>query len=116
MTCEIVKDLIPMYVDKTASEETSEAVRAHIKTCSDCRDFCRFCRAAEDKLRYVKNDNIAHFIKEKEAANEIEEKYASLSKKLKRRKTLHIIFSALVVAGLAAYVVVDLINSAKNKD
>ena len=116
MTCEIEKDLIPMYVDKTASEETNEAVSNHIKTCSECRDFCRFCRAAEDKSGYVNKNKMLDFIKEKESKDEIEEKYASLSKKLKRRKTLHIIFSALVVAGLAAYVVVDLINSAKNKD
>jgi predicted anti-sigma-YlaC factor YlaD len=115
MTCEIVKDLIPMYVDKTASEETIEAVSNHIKTCTDCRNFCRFCRAAEDRSRHVNNENVIHFIKQKESKDEIEEKYATLSRKLKRRKTLHIILSALVVAGLAAYVVADLINSSKNK-
>ena len=116
MTCEIVKDLIPMYVDKTASEETNEAVSNHIKNCSKCRDFYRFCKAADDRSRHVNSDKMLDFIKEKESKDEIEEKYASLSKKLKRRKTLHIILSALVVAGLAAYVVADLINSSKNKD
>ena len=115
MTCEIVKDLIPMYVDKTASEETNEAVSNHLKNCPECRDFCRFCRAADEKSRHASNDKIINFIKETESKGEIEEKYADLSKKLKRRKTLHIILSALVVAGLVAYVVADLINS-KNKD
>ena len=31
MTCEVIKDLIPMYVDDAASEETKELVEKHIK-------------------------------------------------------------------------------------
>lgn len=111
MTCEIVKDLIPMYVDKTASAETDEAVRNHIQNCPDCRSFCRLCRIAEEKSRFEKEDGYVNA-----SADSIEQKYAGLSKKLKRRKILQIVFSCLVAAGLLAYIVVDIMNSLKNKD
>ena len=48
MTCEIVKDLIPMYVDKTASDETAVAVKNHIKICPECRSFYKACKATEE--------------------------------------------------------------------
>lgn len=35
--CEIVKDLLPNYVDKLTSRETNEFIEEHIKTCEDCR-------------------------------------------------------------------------------
>ena len=45
MNCEIIKDLLPLYVDGICSKETEQAVREHLKTCDACRtvyeDMCR---------------------------------------------------------------------------
>ena len=36
--CEIVKDLIPSYIENLVSEGTKEFVEKHIKTCDSCKD------------------------------------------------------------------------------
>ena len=37
LSCEIVKDLLPSYIDQLTSKETSEAGAAHLSDCESCR-------------------------------------------------------------------------------
>lgn len=37
MNCNIVKDLIPLYIDGCCSEESGKIVSEHIKSCSECK-------------------------------------------------------------------------------
>ena len=37
MNCDIVKDLIPLYIDGCCSEESSKIVEKHIRDCGDCK-------------------------------------------------------------------------------
>ena len=37
MDCNIIKDLIPLYIDECCSQETSREVRKHIESCSECK-------------------------------------------------------------------------------
>ena len=37
MTCEVIRDLLPLCADGVASEESRAAVKAHIRTCNECR-------------------------------------------------------------------------------
>lgn len=39
--CEIIKDLIPMYVDDLTSEETNRFIKKHISSCVDCSNYLR---------------------------------------------------------------------------
>ncbi|MDD2234529.1 MAG: zf-HC2 domain-containing protein [Desulfitobacteriaceae bacterium] len=41
ISCNIVKDLLPLYVDGALSEETAKAVQAHIEMCESCREDYR---------------------------------------------------------------------------
>lgn len=38
LNCEIIKDLIPSYVDGICSQSSSEAVEEHVAECAECRD------------------------------------------------------------------------------
>lgn len=38
MNCNIIKDLLPSYIDGICSEETVSAVEKHIKHCQGCKD------------------------------------------------------------------------------
>lgn len=40
MDCNIVKDLLPLYIDDCCSEESAEEVKKHLDNCSCCRDMC----------------------------------------------------------------------------
>lgn len=37
MDCNIIKDLIPLYIDGCCSEKSVEEVKNHLKTCNECK-------------------------------------------------------------------------------
>ena len=39
ISCSIINDLIPLYMDNAASEESRALVESHISECSDCRNI-----------------------------------------------------------------------------
>ncbi|UOQ84700.1 zf-HC2 domain-containing protein [Gracilibacillus salinarum] len=45
--CEIVKDLIPMYVEKLTSEDSNQFIEEHLHSCEECS---RFLKNAEGDL------------------------------------------------------------------
>ena len=48
MDCNVIKDLIPLYIDKCCSEETTVEVEKHLKSCKDCNmDYERMCKWSE---------------------------------------------------------------------
>lgn len=38
LSCNIVRDLLPNYVERLSSEETNESIREHLKECPTCMD------------------------------------------------------------------------------
>lgn len=39
MNCNIIKDLIPLYIDDCCSEESKEKVKEHLADCESCKQF-----------------------------------------------------------------------------
>lgn len=39
MKCEIVRDLLPLYIDGITSEVSGKEIEAHLETCSECRQY-----------------------------------------------------------------------------
>lgn len=37
LSCEIVRDLLPLYAEELTGVDSAEAVRAHLQSCADCR-------------------------------------------------------------------------------
>ena len=37
MNCDIIKDLIPLYIDECCSDESSKIVDEHIENCASCK-------------------------------------------------------------------------------
>ena len=37
LPCEVIKDLLPSYIDKLTSGTTSELIKEHLKSCESCR-------------------------------------------------------------------------------
>lgn len=44
MNCDIIRDLIPSYVDEMCSEAAKICVESHIEDCSECREMVNLCR------------------------------------------------------------------------
>ena len=41
LSCEVVRDLLPSYIDGLTSPETSELIEAHLRSCEACRNIHR---------------------------------------------------------------------------
>ena len=39
MKCDIIKDLLPSYIDGLTSEASNELIREHLESCSECRSY-----------------------------------------------------------------------------
>lgn len=75
ISCNVIKDLIPIYVDDICSEETKKMVEEHVQNCKGCRDFLQLMKfpvddvVLEDKNEVLKAQkpfkkiNKIHFIK-----------------------------------------------------
>lgn len=71
LKCEIVKDLIPSYLDGICSETSKAAVNEHLKGCRDCRSFLEAIRGVTltadamdlDALDYMKKVKLHYFRK-----------------------------------------------------
>ncbi len=38
MKCSIIKDLLPLYIDDCCSNESTQLIEEHLKTCKDCKN------------------------------------------------------------------------------
>ena len=48
MNCNIVKDLIPLYIDGCCSEESEKIVEEHIRDCDDCKKLLEDMKLPSD--------------------------------------------------------------------
>ena len=58
MNCDIIKDLLPLYIDECCSEESANEVKKHLEKCKECDKLYK-------NMTSQKNES---FIKEKEVA------------------------------------------------
>ncbi len=48
--CEIIFDLLPLYVEETTSKESNEFVQQHILHCEECRKNLQYMIASYEEL------------------------------------------------------------------
>ena len=48
MNCNMIKDLIPLYIDGCCSEESEKAVEEHIIDCDDCKKLVEDMKLPSD--------------------------------------------------------------------
>lgn len=53
MDCNVVKDLIPLYIDHCCSEESAKIVKEHIEHCTSCREFYKSMNAPAEGASVV---------------------------------------------------------------
>lgn len=57
--CEIVQDLLPLYVDGVCSKASTELVKEHLETCTDCRAiYEQMCSYASEMVLKQEKDGI----------------------------------------------------------
>lgn len=85
MNCEIIQDLLALYVDDVCSQSSKEAIEIHVESCSNCKD----------KLNELQRDEIPSQLRE-----EKDKAYKKLATNIRLKKAAFIltcIVSALVI-------------------
>ena len=94
ISCNVCKDLLPVYIDKLCSEESEQLVENHLTGCEDCRNTYE---AMTDKISVPKI--------EKEEKDKTDEFKLKLNKKWHRFLTTRAIaISSISIVGLAAII------------
>ena len=39
LACEIVKDLLPLYVDEMVSDVSKKSIESHLENCTECNEI-----------------------------------------------------------------------------
>lgn len=81
LPCEIVKDLLPNYVDGLASDSSTESVEQHLKQCSECQTLYETMRKEYQEPSRRSVDPTEETVREKTLFRKINRK---LSKKVRR--------------------------------
>ncbi len=95
ITCDIVMDLVDVYTNGVASEDTKNAVKEHLKTCKDCR---RYYDEYKKSLESEQKNKV--FVTEKSPGlNDeiISESMYKLSKRLRKRRNIRNITSGIAI-------------------
>ncbi len=87
MDCNIIRDLIPLYIDDYCSEESKEAVKKHLESCDECKDLLN----AMSEKPEVEKAEVTHIIPSK-----IKERQASVL-----QAVTMFIFFGLITFGVA---------------
>ena len=93
VNCEIIKDILPLYIDNACSEESKTLIEEHIKTCRNCKSLLSLMKEEEymPKLDLVSEDNDAV------------EMMKIINKKMVRKQIIIAVITAMVMGGLWAY-------------
>jgi hypothetical protein len=63
MKCEVVKDLLPVYMDDLVSEVTKQEVEQHLQQCESCNAIYQQMKAPIDNTDMVPNDKEINYLK-----------------------------------------------------
>ena len=59
--CEIVQDLLPLYVDGACSEASEEMIKEHLETCADCRAiYEQMCSHTNEDILQSEKDSVVN--------------------------------------------------------
>lgn len=53
MNCNIIKDLLPSYIDEICSEDTAKAVEEHIEHCEECQRYIQMMKQPTNSIQMM---------------------------------------------------------------
>lgn len=104
LTCDMAMDLVSLYQDKVASEDTVRAVNLHLKNCPKCREY------------YRSYNSIKKLDEKKYTVPEEEMQYKDISVRLSKRHTIKTSVVTAITLASAVYVVLNIAKWLKGED
>lgn len=100
--CDMIQDLLPLYLDGVCSEESKKVIENHLLECSACKEFYAAMREADGM-------EIAPYNADREFQKAAS--FQTIKKKLFRKQML-LVAAAVVVLVLIAFAAVGVLKSA----
>lgn len=94
ISCQVIKDLLPLYHDDVCSNESKAMVEEHLSNCESCKAELQ---AIDENLPFV---NVEHNLKEANAVKELSKKW----KKGMSRSLLKGIWTTVLVISILALI------------
>ena len=104
--CNVICDLLPLYVDKVTSEDTNQLVESHFEECSICEK-----KYDEMKKKFTEENLV------EESNGRETEKFVFYAKKIKRRRITIIVVAMLFVflfSSFFSYVQFGVVNPVRS--
>lgn len=70
ISCKIIEDLLPLYIDEVCSEDSKKIIEEHLSQCSKCEENFK-----KMKMSYISEENIEINLKEAESIKNLSEKW-----------------------------------------
>lgn len=90
LTCEVVQDLLPSYVDGLTSDVSNQAVEQHMKTCESCRKLY-------SEMREPMNGEDVSEINDGQKADSQKSSEIDYLKKIRKKNRMRILAEVLIV-------------------
>ena len=90
LTCEVVQDLLPSYVDGLTSDVSNQAVEQHMKTCESCRKLY-------SEMREPMNGQDVSEINDGQKADSKKSSEIDYLKKIRKKNRMRILAAVLIV-------------------
>ena len=87
ITCEVIRDLMPLYVDDVLSSDSKTLVEEHLETCEDCTDYYHALKEPEGDYKQMRKSD------EKAA-------FKRIKGTLKKKRLITILVTAVCIAAL----------------
>lgn len=90
--CEIIRDILPLYIDDACSDESRFFIEGHIKECEECKELLKLMQKEEyiPKTESVSADNGVEILKK-------------VNKKIVRKQITIAVITAIILGGIWAY-------------
>ena len=56
MKCEIIRDLLPLYIDGLTSKESNQEIEKHLKNCEECQKYYQEMTGDIDNFSVITNE------------------------------------------------------------
>ena len=96
ISCDVIRDLLPLYVDEVLSNDSKTLVDEHIEECENCSEELKKLSADETYINTVNNENKSIY----ESLNRIRKR---ISLKIQLTILISVIFTAIVAVGAWDY-------------
>lgn len=96
--CEVIRDMVPLYIDQVCSEETAKVVEGHFKECEGCSKYYQKMKEAEEAELVVLNED------------QLSSSFKKMKKKMLRK--VMIILSNIILYFISLVMVVTVLGSA----